>query len=254
MGSRGWLITALACAGSLLAAGPALGAESVQITEAGFSPNALGAPTNAFGAATIASSELPVPSPITHVDVFGPAGTTLNLQGSATCAREALERQGPSGCPANSKAGTGGGEGAYELAHEVIKEPYTLEFFLSDNQPGHVAMIILLKGNSPVEIEVILTASVIDGPPPYGLGFSVQVPLIKVLPEASDASATSSFIKLGANGATYYKTVHGKRRRLHVKGIILPKRCPRGGWPVASRFSFQDGQEAMAKRTVPCPR
>lgn len=39
-----------------------------------------------------------------------------------------------------------------------------------------------------------------------------------------------------------------------IAGIILPKRCPHGGWPVASRFSFQDGQEVMATRTVPCPR
>jgi hypothetical protein len=41
---------------------------------------------------------------------------------------------------------------------------------------------------------------------------------------------------------------------LRVKGIILPKRCPRGGWPVASRLSFEDGQTVMAKSTVPCPR
>jgi hypothetical protein len=252
--SGSWGVAALACAISLLAASPALAEETVRIGEAGFSPNVLGAPTNAFGNATIGSTNLPIPSPITHVDVFGPAGLTLNLEGSATCAREALERVGPSGCPANSKAGTGGGEGIYELAGEVIKEPYTLEFFLADNQPGQVSLIILLKGNSPVEIEVYFTASVIQGPPPYGLGFSVDVPLIKVLPEASDASATSASLNLGAHGITYYKKIRGKRRLLHVKGIILPKHCPRGGWPVASQFSFQDGQTVMAKKTVPCPR
>jgi hypothetical protein len=246
------IVVALACAATLVPASPAL-AETVQINEAGFSPNVAGAPTNAFGNATIGSSE-PVPSPITHVDVYGPAGLTLNLEGSATCARELLEHLGPSGCPANSKAGTGGGEGAYELAHEIIKEPYTLEFFLTDNQPGHVALVILLKGNSPVEIEVYLTATVITGPPPYGLGFSVEVPLIKVLPEASDASATSASLSLGAHGVTYFKKVHGKRKLEHVKGIILPKHCPQGGWPVASQFTFQDGQTVLAKKTVPCPR
>jgi len=41
---------------------------------------------------------------------------------------------------------------------------------------------------------------------------------------------------------------------LHVKGIILPKRCPRGGWPVASTFSFEDGSTVMAKRSIPCPK
>jgi hypothetical protein len=29
---------------------------------------------------------------------------------------------------ARRRVRTGGGEGAYELAHEIIKEPYTLEF------------------------------------------------------------------------------------------------------------------------------
>jgi hypothetical protein len=249
------MIAALASGACLLAASaPAQAQETVTITEAGFSPDRLGAPTNAFGAATIGSTNLPVPSPITHVDVYGPAGLTLDLKGSATCARQSLERLGPSGCPANSKAGTGGGEGVYELAHEIINEPYTLEFFLTDNQPGHVAMVILLKGNSPVEVEVYLTAIVVQGPPPYGLGFSVDVPLIKVLPEASNASAKSSFLKLGAHGMTYVAKVHGKKRRLPIKGIILPRHCPKGGWPVASTFTFEDGQTVMAKRTVPCPR
>jgi hypothetical protein len=247
------MIAALICGASLCAASPAWAEETVSITEAGFSPDVLGAPTNAFGSATIGSSDLPVPSPITHVDVYGPAGVTLNLQGSQTCSREALEKVGPQACPANSKAGTGGGEGAYEIAHEIVKEPYTLDFFLADNQPGHVALWIFLKGSRPVSIEIVFPATVITGPPPYGLGFSVEVPLIKVLPEASDASATTAFLRLGAHGATYYRTVHGKRKLFHVKGIILPKRCPRGGWPVASSFSFEDGSTVMAKRTVPCP-
>jgi hypothetical protein len=48
-------------------------------------------------------------------------------------------------------------------------------------------------------------------------------------------------------------TVHGKRTLTRIKGIVLPKRCPRGGWPVASQFSFQDGSTVFAKRTIPCP-
>jgi hypothetical protein len=248
-----WVSALLACAVPLLAASPAWAEETVRITEAGFSPDVLGAPTNAFGSATIASTDLPVPSPITHVDVYGPAGLTLNLEGSATCTRERLEQIGPRACPANSRAGVGGGEGAYELGGEIIKERYTLEFFLADNRPGHVALLIFLDGSSPVSIEIVFGGTVIAGPPPYGLGFSVDVPLIKVLPEASDASATTAFLRLGAKDATYYKTIHGKRKLLHVKGIILPKHCPRGGWPVASRFSFEDGSTVLAKRTIPCP-
>ncbi len=49
-------------------------------------------------------------------------------------------------------------------------------------------------------------------------------------------------------------TIHGKRKLVHVKGIILPKHCPKGGWPVASQFTFEDGTSTLAKHTIPCPR
>jgi hypothetical protein len=226
----------------------------VQITSAGFSPDKLGVPTNVFGSATIGSTNLPVPSPITHVNVFGPAGVTLDLQGTGTCTVAQLENIGPHACPANSKAGFGGGEGAYEIAKEVIKEKFTLDFFLGDNRPGHTELLIYLNGSSPVSIQLVFKAPVIHGPKPYGLGFSLNVPIIKVLPEASDASATSSFLTLGAKNVAYFKKVKGKRRLFHVKGIITPRTCPRGGWPVASQFSFQDGSTVTSTSKIRCPK
>jgi hypothetical protein len=248
------LAGAVICCVTLFHAGTVLAAETVSITEAGFSPNALGAPTNAFGSATIGSTSGPVPSPIRHVTVYGPAGVTLDLRGTGVCSEEALRRVGPSGCPANSRAGFGGGQGIYMLGKELIEEKYTLDFFLSDNRPGHVKLLIFLSGTTPVLVEVVLTATVIRGPSPYGLGFSVDVPEIKVLPEASNASAKTSFLTLGAHNVAYYRTVHGKRRLFHVRGIVLPRRCPSAGWPVASQFTFEDGSTVMATRKIACPR
>lgn len=251
---RGSILAVLVVCASMLAAATAQAEELVSITSASFSPDVFGAPTNVSGSATIHSTDLPVPSPITHVDVYGPAGVTLNLQGSETCTKALLEQRGAEACPVNSLAGTGGGEGVYELGKELVKEKYTLDFFLADNQPGHVALLVLLAGHSPVAIELVFPAAVVQGPKPYGLGFSLEVPLIKVLPEASDASAESAFVTLGARGHTYLKKVDGKRKRVPIQGIVLPKSCPRGGWPVASSFTFLDGSTVTAKRVVPCPR
>jgi hypothetical protein len=245
--------TAVLCA-TVLCAAPAGAEEMVSITEAGFSPNTPGMPTNAFGSATISSTTGPVPSPITHVNVYGPAGVTLDLKGTGICKEEVLQRIGPQGCPPNSRAGFGGGEGIYKLGNQLVEEKYTLDFFLSDNRPGHTKLLIFLSGSAPVLVEVVFSGTVIRGPKPYGLGFSVDVPLIKVLPEASYASAKSAFLTLGAKNVAYYRNVHGKRRLFHVKGIILPKSCPRAGWPVASQFTFEDGSTVMARRTIRCPR
>jgi hypothetical protein len=175
------------------------------------------------------------------------------MRGTGTCTEQALLQIGPQACPSNSRAGFGGGEGAYKLGEEIVKESYTLDFFLSDNRPGHVGLLVFLKGSTPVSVEIVFPGKVIKGPKPYGLGFSLEVPLIKVLPEASDASATSAYVSLGAHNVAYYRNVHGKRKLFHVRGIILPRSCPRGGWPVASQFSFFDGSTVMAKRSIPCP-
>ncbi len=242
------------CALMLAAASAAQAEETVTITKAGFSPDALGVPTNVFGSATIGSTDLPVPSPITHINVMGPAGLTLNLEGTGTCTAVALENSGPQACPADSKAGFGGGVGAYEIAKEVIHEEYTVDFFLADNQPGHTALLVYLEGSSPVSIQLVFKAPVIQFPKPYGLGFSLEVPLIKVLPEASDASAISAFFTAGAKNVAYYRTIHGKRKLLHVKGIITPKTCPRGGWPGASEISFEDGSTVKSTVKIPCPK
>ena len=242
------------CALMLAAATAAQAEETVTITKAGFSPDALGVPTNVFGSATIGSTNLPVPSPITHINVMGPAGLTLNLEGTGTCSAATLENTGPQACPADSKAGFGGGEGAYEIAHEIIHEPFTVDFFLGNNKPGHVELLIYLDGSSPVSIQLVFTAPVIQEPKPYGLGFSLNVPLIKVLPEASDASAISTFFTAGAKNVAYFKKVHGKKKLFHVKGIITPKTCPSGGWPGASEFSFEDGTTVKTTTKIPCPK
>jgi hypothetical protein len=237
-----------------LAATAARAEEIVTITKAGFSPDALGVPTNVFGEAKIHSTNLPVPSPITHINVMGPAGMTLDLEGTGTCTAAILENSGPEGCPADSKAGFGGGEGAYEIAHEIINENFTVDFFLASNKPGHVELLIYLNGSTPVSIQLVFTAPVVKEPKPYGLGFSLNVPLIKVLPEASDASAISAFFTAGAKNVAYYKKVHGKRKLFHVKGIITPKTCPLGYWPGASEISFEDGSTVKSTTKIPCPK
>ncbi len=232
----------------------AQGQETVTITQAGFSPDRLGVPTNVFGRARFTATNQPLPAPITHFDAFGPAGMTLNLTGTGTCSAAKLEDIGPEACPADSRAGFGEVDGAYEIAGEVVHENAKIDFFLADNNPRHTSLLVYLDGSSPVSIQLVFTATVVHAPKPFGLGFSLDVPLIKVLPEASDASALGGFLTLGAKNVAYYRRVHGKRKLFHVKGLITPKSCPRGGWPVETRITFEDGSTVTSRHKIACPK
>jgi hypothetical protein len=228
-------------------------AETLTVT-AGFSPDKLGAPTNVHGTATIGTTEGQVlPSPIIGATVKGPAGLTVNTTGVGICNAAALQAKGPEGCPKDSKAGYGGGIGALELAKEIIEEPYTLNFFRGPNENGHLVLLTYLNAVSPVSVQLVLKAQIVQEAKPYGLGFTFVVPLIETLPEASDASAKSIFITLGAPNAAYLEKVKGKLKTIHVKGIVVPKKCPAGGFPYQTTLNFEDGTSNTVTGTIPCP-
>jgi hypothetical protein len=238
----------------LVGAGTAWAGETVKIT-AKFTPNKAGSATNVSGGATIMST-IPgeIPSPITGFTIKGPAGLTINTKGTGICTVAILEGPaGPEGCPKNSVAGFGGGMGALKLGSEIIREPFTLNFFLGDNRPGHTELLMYVNAVSPVSLQLVFTAVVVKFPAPYGLGVHFNIPLIPTLPGASDATVETAHVSLGAPNVFYFEKVHGKRKRVHVKGLVLPKRC-HGGLPIETDISFEDGVTTENKLTLPCPK
>ncbi len=251
MSRIGVLIAALlVCLG---AATTAQAAEEVNL-HAAFTPNVLGSPTNGSGSTTIKSTTGGLPSPITGFTLKGPAGLTINAAGTGTCKAAAIEASGPGVCPKDSVAGSGGGMGALQLGSQIIEEPFTLNLFLGSNTPGHIVILLYVEAVSPVSIQLVFTAPVEKEAPPYGLGFHFNVPLIPTLPGASDASVLSAHLTIGATNVAYFKKVHGKRKLVHVKGLVLPKTCPKGGFPIESDFTFEDGTSNDIKIRTPCPK
>ncbi len=245
------LLTLLACAG-LLAAAVALAGNALTVQER-FTPDKLGAPANLSITGKFVSTTGGLPSPIVKFTVYTPAGMTIDAHGAGTCAVASLEKLGPAGCPANSRAGFGGGVGVIELPSGAIHEPYTLDFFFAPKHDGHLAVLVYASAIAPVPVELVVVARQVPAVKPYGIGFSVEVPLISTLPGASYASVESVFATLGATNVAYYKTVKGKRRLVHLKGILVPGRCPRGGFPSKGIITFADGSTLTVNPTIPCP-
>jgi hypothetical protein len=221
--------------------------------ESSFTPDRLGAPANlsvnaAFGADGTA------PVPIGHVLAYGPAGLKVDVAGAGACQQSSLEKDGPAGCPADSRIGFGGGVGLERLGGELIKEPFTLDLFLAPRQAGRLAILLYVHATNPVAIELVILAKEVHGPKPYGFGVEFAVPPIATVPGAPYASVESGYLTVGSQHIAYYRGIAGHRRLVHVKGLIVPRSCPRGGFPFKVTVGFLDGSSNTDTYTAPCPR
>jgi hypothetical protein len=219
---------------------------------ANLTPDALGVPTNI--SATAQFNSITSQNPVTKVTVYVPPGFTEDLNGVGICTAATLEQLGPSGCPATSRAGFGGGVARLELPGETIHEPFTVDLFIASRDRRHLSFLAYAHGSSPASVELLLKAREIPAPRPYGLGFSIEVPPLPTIPGATDTSIESAFVTLGSPNVAYYKTVGGRRALVHVKGLIAPTSCPRGGFPFQGQIFFADGTSSASQALVPCPK
>jgi hypothetical protein len=245
------LLGLLLCAG--LAIATVAWATETLTTQVRFNPDKLGVPTNASVTARFHTTEGGVPSPVSKVTAYLPAGMKIDVRGAGTCDAAKLQAVGPSACPADSRIGFGGGTGLLELAKEVIQEPYTLDLFLGPEQDGHLVVLAYVDAVSPASFQIVVVAKEFHAPKPYGLGFTFEVPPIPTLPEASNASIESAFLTVGDKNVAYYKRLAGKRKLVHVNGIVVPKTCPSGGFPYKALVSFEDGTSLTNTGAIPCP-
>jgi hypothetical protein len=224
------------------------------IVHESFTPDKLGASTNLSITARFASTTGGPPSPITRLTLYAPAGLGIDARGTGTCTAAALAQHGPRGCPANSRVGFGGGVGLIELPKTTIRESFTIDFFFGPKQHGHLALLAYASAVAPILVELVVVAKEVHAPKPYGLGFSVEIPPITTFPGASLASVESAYASFGAANVAYYETIHGKRTLVHLRGVLVPKTCPRGGFPSEGKIDFADGSSLTVNPSIPCPQ
>jgi hypothetical protein len=254
-------LAAAACVSVLCCALPAAASaqsEPVQATlHASFSPDRLGAGTTIGFSFTLKTAGGLAPTPLTGMDLHMPAGmnyteTTLGL---AECSTKTLEARGASGCPVNSRLGYGQayvevpfGKGA---GHEL---PEITAFMGPSGREGNMVVLFYVDGTTPVYGQYIFTGEVLPQSGIFGSQLSTVVPLVPSVPDGPDVSIIRGSTSIGPNRLTYYRRVHGRRVAFHPRGIAVPERCPKGGFPFSAQFSFQDGSQAQASAVVPCPR
>ena len=246
------LAIALAIGGALTPMAFAGAADQLLVHEA-LTPDRLGRPTNLSLTASFSPTSEGVPERVTKLTVFAPRGLEIDARGAATCSPVALRQRGPGACPARARAGFGGGIGVLQLPSQTIREDFTLDFFFASTRPGAVSLLAYASAAAPVVVELVLLAREIPAGDGHGFGFSIEVPPIVTIPDAQPASVESVYASLGAPNVYYYERVHGRRALRPLPGLLVPRRCPAGGWVAQATVDFAGGGSLTVNPRIPCP-
>jgi hypothetical protein len=239
-------IAAVAVVASLGVAQPASATQTARLS-AKFAPERLGAPTSMSIAFQILAST-GIPSPLTGVQLRYPANVGLATSGlgTATCEPATLELDGPAGCPRDSIMGSGEAVARFRVGPEVFTEGASLGIVAGPSQEGLLGLLVSATGISPVATRIIMSSVLRAGE------IALAVPLVPSLPEGEDVSVVAVRATLGGK-LLYSEHARGRQVSYRPRGISLPRRCPRGGFPFSARFTFLDGTQAEARTAVACP-
>jgi len=190
------------------------------------------------------------PPPVIGVNFYLPKGSVLHPSGFPTCSEQTVEQFGPIKCPKASKAGpVGAALGYVTLGGERVEE--TTEIF-SFYKPGG-GFIFFTDGHTPVSLEILSPGHYKNfvGGGGYGPELEVTVPEVASVPGAPFASVKTIKVKAGSAYRKHGKTIYYGR---------VPKKCPKGGFPIKTEVIFAENGEESRPVTVPatykapCPR
>lgn len=252
---RLWSICLLCGLCALAVATAATGQPRVSL-RASFTPDRLATPTTIFFEFQIARSQGQIPPPLTHVVLRMPAGMSYvtSSLGLAICKPQALEEKGLAGCSPNARLGHGSAFVEVPFGASSGQEIPDVEALVGPEHNGNVTVLFYADGRSPVYAQIVFSGELLPGGGPFGMALDTTVPLIPSVTGGAPVSILRVSSTIGPRGLTYYKRVHGRRVAYHPRGIEVPDRCPRGGFPFQAQFTFLDGSQASARTAVPCRR
>jgi hypothetical protein len=224
--------------------------------ESSFNPDRLGARTTIeFEFQVHSTVPHQAPSPVIDVDLHLPAGLGLatSTLGLANCEPAALIVGGVSGCPANARIGFGSALVAVPAEGEPIEEEGSLTALVGPPNSEHLEVLFFAEGRTPVSAQLVFPGEVLSDSAPFSGRLNTSIPLIPTWPGGPDVAVTRMTSTIGPRGLTYYRHVDGRIVPFHPRGLAVPERCPRGGFPFRADLSFLDGTSQSATSSVPCP-
>jgi hypothetical protein len=210
---------------------------------AAISPDRLGAKGALTVAIHLTGEALGLPAPLQHAVVRFPPRMSLEIPHLRSCSVEQLQNSGAGECPPQSKLGEGHALVESRPASETIAEGVALSAFLGP--PNHLqpTLALLGQGTTPLAVRMVVSGAVLADHAPYGEKLVMSIPPIATVPLAPDASIVDLSLTVGT-----------KRHAHTANAIVVPRKCPAGGFPFAAEFAYADGSSGSATTTIRCPR
>ena len=259
---RGMLTAAvalMACAwstpGSAVATRAAAASPSSTTVTGGFVPDRLGAAATMELGFQIRRPGGAVPPPLVGVNFHLPAEVSLTTSelGLDSCSPTTLAGAGTKGCRADAVMGYGSAEIVTPDAAGPLVEPVRVTVLMGIPENRHTTLLFYASGGLPLIVQQIFSGQLLEGSGSFGADLHATIPLTAGLPGEPDATVVRMQTGIGPKGVTYYKRVHGARVPYTPKGVIVPQRCPAGGFPFGVTLLFADGSSESASATAPCP-
>ncbi len=236
-------------------AGSAQASEEVHLFT-NFTPDRPGVSTTITFGFTITSPNGQVPSPLQGVDLHLPAGIGLarNTLGTAICEPIYLYAHGPRGCPPNSTVGYGTVLAEVPYGPRTVQEHASLHAYRGSSEGEHITILFFAEGWSPVFADLVFPGQLLEDSAPFSGRIDTQVPLVPSLPGGPNVSVVQFQSTFGPKNLLYEREVNGEIEHFQPRGVTVPLTCPRGGYPFAGDFSFEDTSKITVHTTVPCAR
>lgn len=231
----------------------AVTAQSVKLKVA-FQPDKPGARTTIRLGFHITGPGGAPPSALTSLELrmpenMGLATTTL---GQANCYPHPLIEDGLKGCSENARLGFGDAVSVVPLRHHPIYARASLTVLMGPPQVNHVQILFFTETLTPVFATFVFPGVLREDVSPFGDRIDTTIPLVEPWPEGPDIAISSFESTIGPLHLTYHRQVSGKWIAYRPHGLLIPERCPRGGYPFAAVLGFEDGTTTEALAHVPC--
>jgi hypothetical protein len=201
-------------------------------------------------------------TPVVDLRLLTPAGVDLASSGLgvASCRRPASEIQAvlspPTStalCPANSLMGTGAATASLDMEPK-IDGAANLDLYAGASVADKPGLVIVANTYNPVRFHLTYQGYLYVPPPGFGVGVAILLPQVPTLPFGAPLLLSRVRARIGGPAIRYTKRAHGRRVSYHPTGVVLPRRCPRGGFRFRLIARFQDGARQQADAVARCPR